>query len=277
MLHAAPLELEPTSKWALSYDAEACRLGRIFGEGDDKIIAQFVRYIPGPGFEMLVSGKSIAPKGRGFDYRFAPGDEPGEAPNILYGKSDNGATTWQFSTGLVPHAEYKDMDMASPEERKAAIDRESERAAEIRSFDIVKGVEQPVSLQLGTLEGAMRAINTCMDDLVRTWGYDPEVQRTRISGPKPSNNPSQWIRSSGYPAGALRKGLSGSVRFRLDIDQEGVVTDCIIQESYSDPIFRDATCKLIKSRASFEPAIGADGKPVRSYWGTSVVFATARS
>ncbi len=117
-------------------------------------------------------------------------------------------------------------------------------------------------------------MDTCMDDVVREWGYDHEVQRGLLSRPEPKGDPGQWITSRDDPSVALIKALSGSVRFRIDLDETGSVDDCTIQQAYSDPGFREATCKLIEKRAPFAPAIGADGKPVRSFWGTSVVFIT---
>ncbi len=271
---AAPLELQPSSNWSLSYDMEACRLGRAFGEGGEKVVAQFIRYIPGPGFEVIVSGKLLEPRGRKFEYRFAPGDESGEARNPLFGRGDDGLTVWQFNTGLVPHVEFTKLDEDDPEFRTIAMTRETERIEQVRSFEILKGVKQPVSLQTGSLKEAMQAMDICMDDLVREWGHDPEVQRGLLSTPAPKSNPGRWITSNDYPPGPLRKGLSGAVRFRVDVDETGAVDGCIIQEAFSDPAFREATCKLIEKRAHFTPAVGADERPVRSFWGTSVVFTT---
>ncbi|WP_271439644.1 energy transducer TonB [Pontixanthobacter luteolus] len=276
-LQAAPIALEPSSKWNLSYDKEACRLVRIFGEGENQVATQFVRYVPGPGFDMYVSGKSLDPQGKQFEYRFAPGDEPGEASNLLYGQNDEGMTTWQFSTGLVPHAEYKALEMEKPEDRKAAILRESERAPTITSFEISKGVSQPVALQTGPLSKPLEAMGACMDDLMRSWGFDPQVQRNLISSPEPKSGPGRWVTPRDYPAGALRKNLSGSVRVRLDIDEAGEVTDCTIQQAFSDPAFRLSVCNLIKKRGRFRPAINAGGDPVKSFWGTSFVFITSGS
>lgn len=271
---AAPLELEPSSKWNLSYDMEACRLGRAFGEGDQKVVAQFIRYMPDPGFEAIIAGKMLEPKGIKFEYRFAPGDEANESENPLFGEREDGLIMWQFNIGLVPRAEFKKMDDDDPKTRLAKLAREGERAKEIRSFELLKGVKQPVSLHVGSLEDAMQAMDTCMDDLVRQWGYDPAIQRGRISVPQPKGSPGRWLTSDDYPSKPLRNGLSGAVRFRLNVDETGVVDGCIIQQALSDPAFSEATCKSIKKRARFRPAIGVDGKPIRSFWGSSVLFRT---
>jgi len=271
---ATPLELEPSSKWNLSYDMEACRLSRAFGEGDEKIVTHFIRYMPDPGFEVIVWGKLLKPQGKEFEYRFAPGDEAGVAQNLLFSRGDDGMTVWQFNSGLIPHAEFEKLDKGDTGYRQVAIAREEERAKEVRSFEILNGVKQPVSLQIGPLEKAMQAMDTCMDDLVREWGYDPVVRRGLISAPQPIGNPGLWITADDYPSKALRDRLSGIVRFRVDVDETGAVDGCIIQQALSSPAFREPTCKLIEKRARFAPAVGADGKPVRSYWGTSVEFAT---
>ncbi|MGB3379085.1 MAG: TonB family protein [Allopontixanthobacter sediminis] len=256
---AAPLELEPSSDWAMNYDMEACRLTRSFGTGEEKVVVQFIRYMPGPGFEAIVAGKMLSPKGKQFEHRFFPGNEPSDERMPLFGEREDGLTVWQFNTGLIPEEELEEMPGEGSALRQRRIAREQVRAAEIRSFELLKGVRQPVSLQTGPMDGAMMAMETCMDDLVREWGYDPLVQRERISAPEPKNVPARWIASDDYPSTALRQKLSGTVRFRLDIDETGSVDGCVIQEAFSDPAFQEVTCKLIKKRARFEPAVGADG------------------
>ena len=75
---AAPKELRTlsaTSPWNLDYDIESCRLQRVFGEGDDRVVARFIKYGRGLGLEVILSGKSISPRGRGeLAYMFSQGE-----------------------------------------------------------------------------------------------------------------------------------------------------------------------------------------------------------
>ena len=60
------------------------------------------------------------------------------------------------------------------------------------------------------------------------------------------------------------------------VDAEGNVSDCVVQAAYSDPAFREATCKALLHRARFTPARDAEGRPVAAYWVSSSLFAIAR-
>ncbi len=41
-----PLRLSPSSKWNVHYAEDSCRMGRSFGEGDQKVILVADRYQP---------------------------------------------------------------------------------------------------------------------------------------------------------------------------------------------------------------------------------------
>lgn len=57
-----------------------------------------------------------------------------------------------------------------------------------------------------------------------------------------------------YPRDALQKGESGRVSFVLDVNSEGRVTACTITASSGSSSLDEATCRLARRRARFEPA-----------------------
>ena len=68
--------LAPGSPWNINYDDDSCRLGRVFGEGNDQVALYLERYAPGEAFALLVAG---APLNRLRRYervtlRFGPGE-----------------------------------------------------------------------------------------------------------------------------------------------------------------------------------------------------------
>jgi TonB family protein len=65
-----------------------------------------------------------------------------------------------------------------------------------------------------------------------------------------------------YPAAALRAEEEGMVGFRLDIDKEGRVVGCAIAASSGSPTLDSATCRLMRTRAAFEPARDRNGKRI---------------
>jgi protein TonB len=62
-----------------------------------------------------------------------------------------------------------------------------------------------------------------------------------------------------YPASALRSGEQGTTGFRLSVGANGRVTDCQITASSGSSALDSATCRLLRTRARFTPAIDSNG------------------
>ena len=92
----------------------------------------------------------------------------------------------------------------------------------------------------------------------------------------PLSNPGTWLRSGDYPGGALFKGAQALVSFRLAVDAGGAPTACEIQRSYSGELFDKASCKGLMARARFAPALDADGKPIASYFASTIKWIMRR-
>ena len=58
-----------------------------------------------------------------------------------------------------------------------------------------------------------------------TLGTDAQ---TPSAGPQPLTSPATWIATDDYPPLALREHRGGRVRFRLDVDTAGTVTNCLV-------------------------------------------------
>ena len=65
-----------------------------------------------------------------------------------------------------------------------------------------------------------------------------------------------------YPAAARAAGEQGLVEFSLDVGPEGRVTGCTITRSSGSAMLDSTTCRLMRSRARFTPAIDAGGAAV---------------
>ena len=74
-------------------------------------------------------------------------------------------------------------------------------------------------------------------------------------------NLASYVSNDDYPAAALRRGDTGTTRFRLTVGPNGKVTDCAIVGSSGSSTLDSATCRLMRSRARFEPAKNSDGRP----------------
>lgn len=125
-------------------------------------------------------------------------------------------------------------------------------------------------LELGSMEKPMRAVRDCLNDLLAGWGFDAEVIANLRSPPTPLGNPGRWAMPDDYPSDALRNNQSAVVAFRLMIDSEGKVSDCIVANINHDEDFAKITCGFLSKRARFAPAIDADGNPTPSYFVSAV-------
>jgi protein TonB len=91
------------------------------------------------------------------------------------------------------------------------------------------------------------------------------------AGPRPPKlKPSTW--RVDYPAEAVWKEQEGRVGYRLTIDEQGNVTECVVTSSSGHALLDDATCRSAK-RAQFEPALDADGTPVPGTFESRDVYA----
>lgn len=271
---ARDLQLTPSSKWLMSYDRDSCTLARAFGEGDDKVIAQFIRYEPSVRFDFNLIGKPLRawtnePHAR---IRFGTTGEFVDTEAMI-GSTSVGSEkmTVVFASGRLDNRDINKLGVfkMSAEEEMALsrIDPAVETAVASASIHIGG---QTISLELGAMGAAMRAMRKCTTDLVKQWGFEPEQQAQRHSIPKPKSDPRNWLVSSDYPADSLFSGQQAIIRYRLSVNAEGTTTGCTVQSAIAEGRFAEVTCALLQRRARFDPARMSDGTAVASYYVSGV-------
>lgn len=83
----------------------------------------------------------------------------------------------------------------------------------------------------------------------------------------------QLFSGDDYPAAAIRRNETGSVRARLAIGTDGTVTGCSIVESSGSATLDRATCNVLKGRARFTPARDSSGRAASdSYLTPAIVW-----
>lgn len=277
--YSREVQLAPSSKWLLNYDRDSCTLVRSFGEDDEKIIAQFVRYAPGPTFDLNLFGKRVRAAanrptvglrfGNTGNFVATPamkgtGGEPGRLVNALFlaGRLDNFDQT---KLNLGDPKKLSPADLAA----LSFVDPALEAATDTMT---VRLAGQAIVLRLGSMGAAMREMRKCTTDLVKEWGLQPEEQERLASQPAPRSNPGTWLTSSDYPRDSLARGEQAIIRFRMMIDSTGVPTACAVQSAITKGDFAEITCNQLKRRARFEPARNAEGQPVASFFVGKVVW-----
>lgn len=272
----SPTVLAPAGAWTLDYAPERCSLVRRFGDDKKSLILQIDSYGSLEQFRVLVSGdyvpSSSKPSGE-IDYKLSPDEEYRQNQFALFGKSGK-SNAASFGAAFLP-ADITDNDLSkmSQEEisslaaQPARIQPEFEDASERMTLQL--GRPQEIELRLGKMAKPLAALRTCVDDLYRSWGLDPELQRSRKLSPVPDMKSIKKVTSS-YPAQMAYSGISAYLSVRIMVDAQGQASSCVVQNESVDNAFKAAVCDSLASH--FEPALGADGKPMASFFQTSVIY-----
>ncbi|MCT2559898.1 energy transducer TonB [Tsuneonella sp. YG55] len=270
----ALVELKPSTSWHLDYAETYCRLAREFGTDGHKTLFYLEQYEPGAGFAVLVAGHAIeAEKLRRPSVRFAPvggaavGDRLTPSTMETYGSGF-------LVSGMPLLAEDEGASRpADPGVRAAARKPVDPRdAAPITALEVLGGNTVKLRLLLGPMDRPVEAMNACTEELLTHWGIDVAQHRTRMQAPEPANYPGDWLNASDYPKDLLQVGAQGLVWIRLNVDENGNPTACEVQQKTDPPGFADVVCQQVMKKARFRPALNAEGKPMKSYWRTSVRF-----
>jgi len=80
-----------------------------------------------------------------------------------------------------------------------------------------------------------------------------------IREPQEQGTAQSYLSPDDYPAAARGSGAEGKVRFTLTIDPGGRVAGCVITRSSGSAVLDAATCRIIRRRARYTPAVDANG------------------
>ena len=268
--------LKPTSQWVLDYADESCQLGRTFGEGADKVVLILYQLQPGDYFKLTFVGSSVKPDGNVTSgaLQFGPIESESE---ITVTQGTSGPDRILIVDGTERIAPLSDVEqkLSDAADRNdtyyepAPIGPQREKAAswlalnKIMKFDLV--------LDTGPMHAAMEALRHCTWDLVGSWGLDVEQQKA-LSRKTYAKSVARWFDADDYPKKMVRSESEGIVNFRLMVSASGRPESCHIQVSTRPKEFDDVVCKIMMRRARFEPALDAEGRPVRSYYQNTIVF-----
>jgi len=78
---------------------------------------------------------------------------------------------------------------------------------------------------------------------------------------QPKGNPGTWATTNDYPSRALREERQGTTGFKVTVDTNGRVSDCVITSSSGSDDLDATTCQMVTRRARFKPAM-QNGEPV---------------
>jgi TonB family protein len=97
-----------------------------------------------------------------------------------------------------------------------------------------------------------------MVKMIARWVIPADPQDTEFGGATPIS-PGYWVWSQDYPAPAQRAQEEGSVEVGFRINTSGRLTDCKVTKSSGSALLDSTTCDILTARASFLPAVDANG------------------
>lgn len=261
----APVVLQPASKWVLDYGETRCRIVRKFAAepGGKDTLLYFEQYSPGDTFRWLVAGSAL-PRRSKIALKFGPDNDAIETSSegMSFGEYERVVTGFGFipfstESGGVPERGDSDESPTRPE---------PPRHEPFAWIDIEPDTDRAVRLPVDNMPAIEQAMKTCMDDLVRSWGVDPAQQARVVEKP-------QWLNLGDiagriqrlYPSSAVKRGEQGAIQLRLMIEADGTPSKCVRTNVNQMDNMDNSACLEIIQNGEFEPALDAEGRPVRSF------------
>lgn len=273
--------IEPSSPWNLDFGQDRCRLTRLFGPEDDRHLVFFDQAAPGRAFGLTVAGSSISQYstarrlylGLQDDVpllrleRYNAGDVNGFGPAIILA-SVAMAKPDESSQQRLYTSERDGASDSAPLPTSAGVD--IDEAAKVERIVLKRG-NKVLSFETGNLGEAMTALNTCTRDLLNDWGLNPE-QHQSYTPPRWTNQDAIVRRiQSVYPRSALNRGEQAIFRMRAIVEADGSVSECTVEAATETEKLDSPACREML-RAQFDPALDANGNPMRTYYSTSITY-----
>lgn len=277
---AKPLVLEPTSAWTVDYGEEKCSLLRDFGPLDKGLGLRIDSYGSPSSFQVSVIGDRV-PRPQlkipvtqiGFAFS-ADKELRKDVPALTGTIGDYRFVQFGMAFRPVDAAEaervpVRKLDDSTLAERAVPRLPDPEFEASVNSllFELRRG--QELQLNTGPMAPALKALRTCVEDLQKSWGLDPAEQKSVTRLAFPAAEAVKEVMDD-FPRDMAFRGINGFVPLRVIVEPSGAGTECVVQLADAPEEFRKTACANIGTQ--FNPALGADGQPVRSVYQTSVVY-----
>lgn len=188
-----------------------------------------------------------------------------EAESALLSIPATASPTYNPDARLDLHAEITPYDGGSLLDHAAPLGR----------IDIKKGSAGSIaSLPITDWQAVEAALRGCIDEVTMLRKQQRPPEMTGENAPYASIPRGNVKARVQYPPRALREGVSGWVRVRLDINVLGYPTDCTIVETSGSEHFNREGCKLERV-AQFYTARNAEDEPIAGSWETTLRFELA--
>lgn len=255
-------QLKPTTPWALDYAKDSCRLLRTFGTGEQEVTLGLTAYEPGGRFFISAVGPLTKTFRSPATVHIAM-DEV-EEYDLPYLQVDFEGRPGILLTAAISPGPFSD-DLRQRLRERKPVESFGDPAAEarVRKIGFIDGFEQEFVLETGSLGAPMQALKQCNAELVTHWDIDVPGHEgmSRVAWPVRPAYP--WLRARDFPREMRKPTL---IVYQLIVDTEGKVAGCHIAGTDEESEFARIACEKLRETVHFDPALGADGRPVRSYF-----------
>jgi hypothetical protein len=267
--YASTTVLQPSSQWGVDFGATRCRLAREFGVGDEKHVISFEQWAPSSEFSFTAAGPalkafksrketSVRFSAQGAERKQVPfkGDSQTLGAAIVFSSLSHGALA-TASGGKPTAMSLPQLDLASAGQAEFIELRQSGRT---------------IRFKTGSLKDAFAVMNTCTQDLVKSWGFDLQAHLTasRMADLENAAAIAKEVQSL-YPRKALARGEQAILQARVKVDAGGNPSQCVIESVTRTQELDSPACAPLLG-AAFAPALDAAGKPFDSYWVGTLVY-----
>lgn len=231
-----------SSNWAANLEDGVCSLQRSYAAGDENIVIDLRRRAPLYNFEINVVSDTLSRHANTPLTQYRPDEEP-----LRHGFSFRlDLDEWEGFSGNLP-ANY----FASDEEQ---------------SLKVFDAFERDVSMPLTNISGALAIMDQCLDEVVRSWGLDPDVQRSLSRVAQQSGDESDLVIEAIRRTQDVRQRLGqDSIRFVLIVGPDGAINSCWAEGEVGESGDAGDACATFRRAMDVEPALDAQGNPVESF------------
>lgn len=238
---AAAAPLPPNKPWVVDYAETFCTASRQYGEAADPLTLVLRPSPEGNVLQLFLirSGKEAPAEHVPLTLDFA--GRTLKASALVYGVKKSGRRMLLASLG-----------------GDAAADIGRTQTVTLRG----RGIDYAFAVP--DIGKVMTALATCNADLRTVWNMTAEKMATIATPASTVGNLRNVLDRSDYPAQALREEDTGTARVLLLVNEQGKVSDCLLQQTSGNASLDAMTCIRLVQRGRFHPALDAAGKPMKS-------------
>lgn len=261
--------LRPSSQWNVDFGENRCRLARLFTDGSNDHLLYFEQHWPANGSGVTVAGQLFKRFQNRTNTALSTADNRPPLETQPYkGEVERFGETLIYSSLNLGRGETNS-DQPSSDGALPQLDTTFADTIDYLSF---KQRSREVRFDTGPLGDAFKVLNQCTTGLIEEWGLNGEEHRTALRLPRWINQ-TEIARKIGanYPQSAANRGEQGIMRMRVIVDVTGGVEDCVVIKATTTEKLESPACNAME-QARFEPGLDAGGKPMRSYYATTVTY-----